>query len=137
MNKLKWKNKQSIHKVDKRTAQPRETPGIKKIENEGNKNIKMNKSKWKNKQSIHEEDKRTSQRLTIVAKYSEGEDGDRIKNKWKKIEERKSMEKQSISQYVPGDLAEVDTRRQRIKSTVQSTGLVQVLEIITDSQASL
>ena len=34
MNKLKWKNKQSIHKVDKRTAQPRETPGIKKKQNE-------------------------------------------------------------------------------------------------------
>ena len=42
------------------------------------------------------------------------------------------MEKQSINQYVPGDLAEIDTRRQRIKSTVQSTCLVQVLEIITD-----
>ena len=46
--------------------------------------------------------------------------------------EKIRMEKQSINQYVPGDLAEVDTRRQRIKSTVQSTGLVQVLEIITD-----
>ena len=29
MNKLKWKIKQSIHKVDKRTAQTRETPGLK------------------------------------------------------------------------------------------------------------
>ena len=54
-----------------------------------------------------------------------------------KIEEKIRMEKQSINQYVPGDMAEVDTRRQRIKSTVQSTGLVQVLEIITDIQASL
>ena len=51
--------------------------------------------------------------------------------------EKIRMEKQSINQYVPGDLAEVNTRRQRIKSTVQSTGLVQVLEIITDIQASL
>ena len=91
----------------------------------------MNKSKWKSKQSIHEEDKRTSQRLTIVTKYSE--DGDRKKNKWKKLKKKK----QSINQYFPGDLAEVNTRRQRIKSTVQSTGLVQVLEIITDIPASL
>ena len=52
-----------------------------------------------------------------------------------KIEEKIRMEKQSINQYVPGDMAEVDTRRQRIKSTVQSTGLVQVLEIITDPSA--
>ena len=29
MNKLKWKNKQSIHEVQKRTTQPREAPGMK------------------------------------------------------------------------------------------------------------
>ena len=57
------------------------------------------------------------------------------KEQMEKIEEKNRMEKQSINQYVPGDLAEVDTRRQRIKSTVQSTGLVQVLEIFTDIQA--
>ena len=43
MNKLKWKNKQSIHKVDKRTAQPRETPGIKR-------DRKRRKQKSKNEQ---------------------------------------------------------------------------------------
>ena len=60
----------------------------------------MNKSKWKNKQSIHEEDKRTSQRLTIVAKYSEGEDGDRIKNKWKKLKKEKEWKNnQSVNMF--------------------------------------
>ena len=61
----------------------------------------------------------------------------RKKEQMEKIEEKNRMEKQSINQYVPGDLAEVDTGRQRIKSTVQSTGLVQVLKIITDIQVSL
>ena len=58
------------------------------------------------------------------------------KEQMEKIEKIR-MEKQSINQYVPVDLAEVNTRRQRIKSTVQSTGLVQVLEIITDPSAFL
>ena len=91
----------------------------------------MNKSKWKNKQSIHEEGKRTAHpRLTLIAKDSEGGDEKRANGKiWT------NQNGKTIKQYVPGDLAEVNTRRQRIKSTVQSTGLVQVLEILTDFQA--
>ena len=44
MNKLKWKGKQSIHKVHKRTTQPREAPGIKKKQNEIEEERKENRS---------------------------------------------------------------------------------------------
>ena len=62
----------------------------------------MKKSKLKNKESIHEEDKRTSQQLTIVAKYSE--DGDRKKNKWKKLKKKQNGKtiNQSICSRRPG-----------------------------------
>ena len=54
MNKLKWKNKQSIHEGDKRTAHPRLTLIAKDSEG-GDKKSKwknLKKSEWKNNQSI-------------------------------------------------------------------------------------
>ena len=70
MNKLKWKSKQSIHKVHKKPDQPRETPGIKwdrkrKKQKSKNEQIKMEKqtikSRFKGKENILIGMKSTSQ----------------------------------------------------------------------------
>ena len=96
MNKLKWKSKQSIHKVDKRTAQPKETTGIKwdrkrKKQKSKNEQIKMEKQTISSRRRQKDSPSKVNFLLRTV----------RVETKKEQMEkfEKIRMEKQSINMF--------------------------------------